>query len=99
MGDMEVMVDTVDMEVMVDTVARDPLMLMPMHGVLGMAVDMADTVMVVDMEDTVDTEDTVDIVAREKPKLNQKLNLKPPLLPPQKLMLGVLVLVLDTDTD
>jgi len=84
--DMEVMVDTVDMEVMVDTavdmvdtVARDLLMLMPMHGVLGMAVDMADTVMVVDMEDTVDTEDTVDIVAREKPKLNQKLNLKPPL--------------------
>merc|ERR1719189_2856809 len=54
---------------MVDTVARDPLMPMPMPGT---AVDTVDT----DMEVMVDT-DMVDTVEREKPKLNQKLKLKP----------------------
>jgi len=64
---------------MVDTVARDPLMPKPMPGT---AVDTEDTDMEVmvdtDMEVMVDT-DMVDTVAREKPKLNQKLKLKPPL--------------------
>ena len=52
------------------------LMLTPMPG---MAVDLVDTVMVVELEVMVNMEDVVDIVAREKPKLNPKLNLKPPL--------------------
>merc|ERR1711902_437533 len=68
------MVDTVLDTAMVDTVARDPLKLKPMPG---MAVD---TVMV-DMEvmvmEVMGDADMVDTVAREKPKLNQKLMLKP----------------------